>query len=169
MRNGYYPLIKYSIRILREIRGWLLSSHKALWLLTIRYFGDCPMTFILTEEEDRNTEYIECHPIDTILYYAPYSIYGHPLKQHAHAYSGLCDHYSHRYYILRTLQCMIKTSHSELPGQDYWLSNDYSRVNSWLLLIVWCDSTKKKQHARAYSGVCDHYSELFTRMVDLKI
>ena len=27
---------------------------------------------------------------------------------------------------------------------------------------------KKKQHARASSGLCDHYSELFTRMAALK-
>ena len=27
---------------------------------------------------------------------------------------------------------------------------------------------KKKQHARVYSGLCDHYSELFTWMAALK-
>ena len=27
---------------------------------------------------------------------------------------------------------------------------------------------KKKQHARTYSGLHDHYSELFTRMIGLK-
>ena len=28
---------------------------------------------------------------------------------------------------------------------------------------------KKKQQARAYSGQCDHYSELYTRMVGLNV
>ena len=35
--NGYYPLMKYSIRILREIRGWLLSRQRQFdfWPSTI--------------------------------------------------------------------------------------------------------------------------------------
>ena len=45
--NGYYPLMKYSIRILRERQGWLLSSQKAVWLLTIRYFWWLPLDFHL--------------------------------------------------------------------------------------------------------------------------
>ena len=48
------------------MRGWLfrlLSSQKAVWLLTICYFGGCPLTFILTQDEDRScTEYIEVPP-----------------------------------------------------------------------------------------------------------
>ena len=33
----------YIIRILHKMRGWLLSSQKPVWLLTIRYFGGCPL------------------------------------------------------------------------------------------------------------------------------
>ena len=33
-----YLLMKYNTCILREIWGWLLSSQKAVWLLTICYF-----------------------------------------------------------------------------------------------------------------------------------
>ena len=47
VRNGYYPLMKYSIRILRERRGWLLSSQKAVWLLTICYFRWLSLDFHL--------------------------------------------------------------------------------------------------------------------------
>ena len=62
VQNGYYPLIKYSIHILCEIRGWLLSSQKAIWRMTIRFFGGCPLTLILTKDEDQSTEYIGVSP-----------------------------------------------------------------------------------------------------------
>ena len=62
VQNGYYPLIKYSIHILRKMQGWLLSSQKAVGLLTTRYFGNCPLTFILTEDEDQSTEHIVVPP-----------------------------------------------------------------------------------------------------------
>ena len=35
------------------------------------------------------------------------------------------------------------------------------------LTVVSCEA-KKKQYARESSGLCDHYSELFTRMAALK-
>ena len=35
-------------------------------------------------------------------------------------------------------------------------------------LMVVSREAKKKQHARASSSLCDHYSELFTRMAALK-
>ena len=57
VQNGYYPLMKYSIYILHKMQGWLLSSQKAVGLLTIRCFGDCPLTFILTEDEDQSTKH----------------------------------------------------------------------------------------------------------------
>ena len=47
VRNGYYLLIKYSIRILCERPGWLLSSQKAVWHLTIRYFRWLSLDFHL--------------------------------------------------------------------------------------------------------------------------
>ena len=40
----------------------------------------------------------------------------------------------------------------------------------WSLLsrrVVVSREAKKKQQARAYSGQCDHYSELYTQMVGL--
>ena len=61
--------MKCSIRILRKMRGWLLSSQKAVWLLTTHYFGGCPLTFMLTKDEDQSTEYTAVPPpciIDTI-------------------------------------------------------------------------------------------------------
>ena len=30
-----------------------------------------------------------------------------------------------------------------------------------------CHEAKKKQHAHTYLGLCNHYSELFTRMIGL--
>ena len=62
VQNGYYLVMKYSIRILRKMQGWLLSSQKAVWLLIIHFFGGCPLTFILTKDEDRSTEYTGVPP-----------------------------------------------------------------------------------------------------------
>ena len=47
VQNGYYPLMKYSIRILREMQGWPLSSQKAVWLLTIHYYRWLSLDFHL--------------------------------------------------------------------------------------------------------------------------
>ena len=55
VRNGYYLFMKYSIRILRERRGWLLSSQKAVWLLTIPYFRWLSLDFHL--DRGRRSEY----------------------------------------------------------------------------------------------------------------
>ena len=55
VQNGYYPVMKYNIRILREIRGWLLSSQKAVWLLTIRYFRWLSLDFHL--DRGQRSEY----------------------------------------------------------------------------------------------------------------
>ena len=52
--------------------------------------------------------------------------------------------------------CTIKTHGSESRGQEE------SR------LTVVSREAKKKQHARASSGLRDHYSELFTWMAALK-
>ena len=54
--------MKYSIRILRIMWGWLLSSRKAVWLLTTCYVSGCPLTFILTENKDWSKEYIGVPP-----------------------------------------------------------------------------------------------------------
>ena len=55
VRNRYYPLMKCSIRILRERRGWLLSSQKAVWLLTICYFWWLSLDFNL--DRGQRSEY----------------------------------------------------------------------------------------------------------------
>ena len=40
-----------------------ISFHlNAVWLLTTHCFGGCPLTFILTEDKDRSTEYIGVPP-----------------------------------------------------------------------------------------------------------
>ena len=44
------------------MRGWLLSSQRQFDFWPPFYFGGCPLTFILTEEEDRSTEYIGVPP-----------------------------------------------------------------------------------------------------------
>ena len=62
VQNGYCLVMKCSIRILCKMWGWPLSSQKAVWLLTTSYFGGCPLTFILTEDEDWSTEYIGVPP-----------------------------------------------------------------------------------------------------------
>ena len=57
--------MKYSIRILRKMRGGLLSSQNAIWLLTIYYFGRCPFwlsSWPRTKIMDRSTEYIGMPP-----------------------------------------------------------------------------------------------------------
>ena len=50
-----YPLMKYSIRILRQRRGWLLTSQKAVLFLTIRYFRWLSLDFHL--DRGRRSEY----------------------------------------------------------------------------------------------------------------
>ena len=51
--------MKCSIRILRERRGWTLVQPKGSLTFDYLLFSVVvPWTFILTEDEDRSTEYI---------------------------------------------------------------------------------------------------------------
>ena len=52
--------------------------------------------------------------------------------------------------------------HNTLCGSFICMMFEVSRQ------VVVSRETKKKQHAHAYSGLCDQYSELFTRMIGLK-
>ena len=52
------------------------------------------------------------------------------------------------------------------PGQYIYIVQEGIRAISRLTVVS--REAKKKQHARASSGLRDHYSELFTRMAALK-
>ena len=69
--------------------------------------------------------------------------------------------YVHEFY-QTTLQIHKKCVNKLQLIQISWKLNILSR------LTVVSHEAKKKQHARASSGLCDHYSELFTRMASLK-
>ena len=65
VQNGYHLLMMYSIHILRKMQGWLLFNQKTVRLLTIWYFGDCPLNFILTEgKQDQSAEYSVVPPLE---------------------------------------------------------------------------------------------------------
>ena len=84
-------------------------------------------------------------------------------KQHASAYSGLCDHYSdqdERRVVSREVNIIDSQTIIWESIHDYY----------WLFDVIPLKKGKRsRMHAHAYSGLCDHYSgELFTRMVGLK-
>ena len=60
------------------------------------------------------------------------------------------------------LQCDYTLTISNCKLDEASIGNGESR------LTVVSREAKKKQHARASSGLRDHYSELFTRMAALK-
>ena len=62
-----------------------------------------------------------------------------------------------------TVSTISTTPGTNILGND--LINLYNEVSR---LTVVSREAKKKQHARASSGLRDHYSELFTRMAALK-
>ena len=69
--------------------------------------------------------------------------------------------------------CLTKIQNTQIPLKyqsvaNMPLSNSNSKLLAISRLTVVSREAKKKQHARASSGLRDHYSELFTRMAALK-
>ena len=57
----------------------------------------------------------------------------------------------------------------QFEGFVEWFNEIYALISVCISrLTVVSREAKKKQHARASSGLRDHYSELFTRMAALK-
>ena len=81
---------------------------------------------------------------------------------------------SQNYRLFTSIWKYVGRNLANSPCNDYWA---FTLLATYLLVVTYCiisrltvvsREAKKKQHARASSGLRDHYSELFTRMAALK-